>query len=286
MGKAAKQLHTSQPAISRAITDLEHAFGVRLLDRTRQGVEATKYGCALIACGAAVFDDLHQAVKNIEFLADPTVGEIRVGALAPIIGGLLPATITHLRSKYPRITVHVSQITAVAEQYSELRQRRVDLVVARTPQAVEEDIDAETLFHEHTVVVAGARNKLARRRQITLAQLAGEPWGLPPPESLIGSLVADAFRASGIEFPRRGVTTGSIHMLSELLASGPILAVFPGSVLRFATNMPPLKALPVKLPIPPWPVGVMTLKNRMITPAAELFVECIRDIAKPLTKRS
>ena len=79
MGKAASLLNTTQSAISRSITELEHAVGVRLLDRSRQGVEPTEYGRALLDGGAAVFDDLRQAVKKIEFLADPTVGHVTVG---------------------------------------------------------------------------------------------------------------------------------------------------------------------------------------------------------------
>ena len=81
MGKAAQLLNTTQPAISRSIAELEHALGVRLLDRHRQGVEPTEYGRALLDCGAAVFDDLRQGVKNIEFLADPRLG--KCGSEAP-----------------------------------------------------------------------------------------------------------------------------------------------------------------------------------------------------------
>src|SRR6478736_8831269 len=80
MGKAAERLNTSQPNISRAIADLEHAFGVRLLDRHRQGVTSTEYGRALLDCGTAVFDDLRQGVKRIELLADPGAGEVRIGS--------------------------------------------------------------------------------------------------------------------------------------------------------------------------------------------------------------
>src|SRR5216684_4094101 len=79
MRKAAQQLNTSQPNISKSIADLEQALGVRLLDRQRQGVEPTEYGRALLDCGIAVFDELRQGVKNIEFLADPATGEARVG---------------------------------------------------------------------------------------------------------------------------------------------------------------------------------------------------------------
>ncbi len=78
MSKAAQLLNTTQPAISRSIADLEQAIGVRLLDRGRHGAEPTEYGRALLDGGVAMFDDLRQAVKNIEFLTDPTVGEIRV----------------------------------------------------------------------------------------------------------------------------------------------------------------------------------------------------------------
>ena len=71
MGKAAVLLNTTQPAISKSVADLEHAVGVRLLDRSPQGVSPTAYGQALLDGGTAVFDELRQAVKNIEFLADP-----------------------------------------------------------------------------------------------------------------------------------------------------------------------------------------------------------------------
>src|SRR5947207_14841266 len=72
MNKAAALLNTTQPAISKSIAELERTVGVRLLDRLTQGVEPTAYGRALLDGGTAVFDDLRPAVKNIEFLADPT----------------------------------------------------------------------------------------------------------------------------------------------------------------------------------------------------------------------
>src|SRR5262245_63049518 len=72
MGKAAGQLRISQPVVSKAVADMEHALGVRLLDRSRRGVELTTYGRAVIKRGAAVFDELRDCVKEIEFMADPT----------------------------------------------------------------------------------------------------------------------------------------------------------------------------------------------------------------------
>src|SRR5258706_7038915 len=72
MSKAAEVLATSQPAVSRAIADLEHALGVRLLDRGPQGIVPTPYGRALLKRSVAVFDELKLGMKDLESLADPT----------------------------------------------------------------------------------------------------------------------------------------------------------------------------------------------------------------------
>src|SRR5438105_12897586 len=103
MGKAARQLNTSQPNISKSIADLEYALGVRLLDRHRQGVEPTEYGRALLDGGAAVFDELRQTVKNIEFLADPAAGEVRVGCSPLLAASFASAVVERLCRRYPRI---------------------------------------------------------------------------------------------------------------------------------------------------------------------------------------
>src|SRR5919109_3384428 len=79
MAKAAAELAVSQPAVSKAIADMEHTVGLRLLDRTRHGIEPTVYGRALIKRGLAVFDELRQGVKELEFLADPTAGGLPSG---------------------------------------------------------------------------------------------------------------------------------------------------------------------------------------------------------------
>src|SRR5215467_1847961 len=120
MGKAASLLNTTQSAISRSITELEHSVGVRLLDRSRQGVEPTEYGRALLDGGVAVFDDLRQAVKKIEFLADSTVGHVTVGGNEATSTALLPAVFGRLRRRHPRLSMHVVPVFSVAQQYQEL----------------------------------------------------------------------------------------------------------------------------------------------------------------------
>lgn len=286
MGKAAALLHTTQSAVSRSIAELEHAVGVRLLDRSRQGVEPTEYGRALLDGGAAVFDGLRQAVKRIEFLSDPTVGSLTIGSQESVSAGLLAAAFARLRRRHPGLSMHVMPAPSVAQQYQVLRERSVDLVVGRTPPVVDRDIDSEVLLRDPLFVVASVRSRWARRRKVELGELADEPWALPPIDTLVGSLVADAFRTSNMEFPPRGAATGSIHLCSALVATGPFLAMFPGSVLRLAGHLPPIKVLPVTLPTPPWPVGLMTLRSRTPSPVTTLFIDCLREVTKPLARQA
>ena len=102
MNKAAVLLHTTQPAVSRSITELEHTMGVRLLDRNPRGVEPTEYGHALLNGGVAMFDDLRQAVKNIEFLADPTAGEVRIACNASLATSFLSGASRRSMLRPPR----------------------------------------------------------------------------------------------------------------------------------------------------------------------------------------
>jgi len=284
MAEAARQLNTSQPAVSRSIAELEKTLGVRLFDRNRRGIEPTDYGRALLGCSLAVFDEIRQGMRKIEFLINPTAGEIRIGGNEPQIDGLLPAVISRLRRQYPGFSHHVTPIDNLAQQFVNLRERKVDIILARIPEFVEEDITAEVLFHDRTFVVASSRNKWARRRKIELAELSDEPWCLPPIGSLPGSIFGQMFLANAIAFPPKGVTTGSPNMHLALLASGPFLAILPGSMLRFLRASRSIKILPVNLTIPPWPVGFMTLKSRTLNPAAKLFIECTREVVRPLAK--
>jgi len=286
MSKAAQVLNTTQPAISRSIADLEQTIGVRLLDRGRYGAEPTEYGRVLLDGGIAMFDDLRQAVKNIEFLADPTVGEVRVVATDPIIVGVLPAVLDRLRGTHPGISVHVTPIVTSAQRYRDMRERKFDLFLGRITSPVEEDFHVEILFQERIMIVAGPKNRWSRRHKIELSELANEPWVLPRLDSSLGTvLMADAFRAHGVTFPPKGVVWGSASLMCALLPRGHCLGLLPASLLRFGTNIPRLKVLPVNLQVPPWPVGVLTLKNRTLTPVVKLFIDCAREVVKPLAER-
>jgi len=286
MRKAAAHLNTTQPSISRSIGELEDAVGVPLLDRNPHGVEPTTYGRALLDGGVAMFDDLRQAVQNIEFLADPEAGEVRIGCGHHHAPSFVSAVAERISRRYPRIVFRLVSTDTTGQLESELYARNVDLLIARRWGSIsDEQLSFEHLFNDPNFVVAGTQHPLARRRRIEPAEVANELWTLPPPESPPGIAILQAFRACGLEYPRATVLAILPEVRMRFMATGRFLAIFPNSVLTASTTRPDYKILPVALTLPDIPTGIVTLKNRTLSPVARLFIEHAREFAKPLAKK-
>ena len=281
MAKAARELGMTQPSVSEAIGNLEAALRVRLLDRSPRGVEPTLYAEALISRGRIVFDELQQAIRDVEFLSDPGVGEVKVGCPESLAAGFLPAVIESFSRQYPRVLVQVVAAEPAAMQFRELRERAVDLMVGRvTKEFPFGDLRADILFVDRYVVLAGARNQFAGRRRIELAELVEEPWIHLPPANPMSSLIVEAFRCHGLQVPRETVRSFSLHVRNHLLAGGRFLTANWESMLKFNGKQWGLKALPVDLGIAPVPVAAITLKNRTLSPVVERFVEHAKAVGK------
>ena len=182
MARAAQSLNISQPAISKAIAALERTLNVRLLDRTPTGVEPTIYGRTLLNGGTAVFDELRQSVKQIRYIADPSAGEIRIGCTQPLALGFASVLIERFGQRYPGVRFHVEEADTVRLK-QQLRARTADMILARSAvPSPEPDMEAEGLFDDPLRVVVGANSPWTRRRAVRLADLADEPWAIPPYE--------------------------------------------------------------------------------------------------------
>ena len=286
MAKAAAELGVAQPVVSAVIGSLEHAVGVRLFDRSSRGVEPTLYGRALLTGGSAAFDELKQTVKQIEFLADPTVGEVRIGC-PETVSAILPPIFERMSKSYPHVVFHVYDVVAPTLDLPQLRDRTLDVAVLRIFWALPhhpfgDDLNVEELFDDETLVVSGIESPWARRRKIDLAELAAEQWILPPAHTTNSLVVTDAFRARGLEPPIIKFVTFSVTLRTNLLATGRYLSVLPRSMLDLYAERMSLKVLPVKLAVRKWPVVIVTLKNRTLNPVAQVFIEHLRVAANTL----
>jgi DNA-binding transcriptional LysR family regulator len=158
------------------------------------------------------------------------------------------------------------------------------LIARRFGPIADEQLDFEFLFDDSFVVAAGVHHPCARRRKIELVELVNEAWVLPPLGSVIPSVVTDAFRARGLDYPRTTVVTESSEVRTSLLATGRFVTIFPASALRFSTRSLEVKVLPVELPMGHLPNGFVIPKSRALSPVAQLFIDCAREVAKPLAR--
>jgi DNA-binding transcriptional LysR family regulator len=284
MAKAAVRLGTSQPAISRSVADLEHTLGVRLLERSAWGVKPTQYGQAIIRRGVAVFAELRQGVKDIEFLADPTAGELRVGCPEAIAAGPVLTVINRLTRRHPRIGFHVATGSAPSIHRA-LMDRTIEVAITRVAAPLDETVlRVETLFDDALAVAAGARNPLTQRRRIELAELVDERWVMPLPDSFTTALATEAFRDCGLDLPHVTVVTPSQNLRNRLLTTGGFLTFIHGFALAVPGKLPTIRPLPVAMPKTRRPIAIITLKSRTLSPLAESFIDNMRSIAKPLAK--
>jgi len=223
------------------------------------GVVSTIYADALLKRGAVVFDELRQGVRDIEHLADPAAGQVRIGCAESFMAGLPPAIIERLSRRYPKIAVHAEYAQHATTEFHELRERNFDLVIGRISEPfVQDEFSFEPLYEEEYLVVAGSNS----RRKVELAELLDEPWILMPPNIVISCLVEAAFRRHGLKVPQERVASLSMHLRTHLLATGNFLTIDLGIQSR--------------------QVGIITLKHRTLSPVVELFIEHARAVAKSI----
>jgi DNA-binding transcriptional LysR family regulator len=281
MARAARQLAVSQPVVSKAIADLEGLVGVRLLERGARGIEPTVHGRALLKRSVAILDDLNTSIVELESLADPCAGELKIGISEAVGATFMPVVVERMSQKYPRIKFELSLADPRSLLERELRERRVDLIIARFSEESPDDVESTFLFRDPLYVVAGAANPLVRRRKLTLAELVNEPWVLPPPEHPIGGLIVSSFRRLGLPLPENRVTVPSASFTRSLVASGRFLGVLASTFVAFNRSGAPIRELPIEL-ASELSVSVMMLRTRNLTPAARLLISCAQEVVSPL----
>ncbi|QOZ47205.1 LysR family transcriptional regulator [Bradyrhizobium sp. CCBAU 53340] len=285
MARAAQQLSVTQPAISKSVADLEFALGVKLLDRGPQGVAPTDYGKAFERRGLAVFDELRQGVSEIEFLADPRIGEVRLGCPDTLAATLLPPVLERLSAQHPGIRLHIEQTNPVLPDVRQLLDRSVDLMFGRLGPPFGEEVHSEILYRDPMVVVAPVQSKWARRRKVALADLVDERWILYPPDRTPGIFIEQAFREQGLSFPHAIVLGYSLQLRDMLMMTGDYLTIVAASAVPVLNaKRDTVRILPIDLGrnATARPVTIVTLKKRTPSPVVDVFIGCVRAVAKEI----
>jgi DNA-binding transcriptional LysR family regulator len=245
------------------------------------------HGAALLSHGWVAFDEIKQAIREIEFLANPNVGEVRIGCPESIAAAILPPVMERLSRRYPGVVPIIGEVATSTLGFTELRARKFDLLVAHLSAPFVQgqpldDLNVQVLFDDELVVAASADSPWGRRRKIDLTDLADAPWILAEPNSWNRAIIEEAFGARGLRMPKISSMTFSVHVRANLVATGAFITTFPRSVMALYARRFSLKTLPVDIPARPWPVAVLTLRKRTSSPVVELFIDHLRTYSKAL----
>jgi DNA-binding transcriptional LysR family regulator len=278
--KAAAALHMTQPAATKLLTDLEALLDLKLFERTTRGLVPTAHGESLVRHARAMLGTLDHARAELTAISDGAAGRIVVGTQLVVAPVLVPRALAIFKRANPLVTVQVREGT-LATLLPALRAGEIDLVVGRlTSDFDSRDLRFEASFDEPMCVVVRAGHPLLRRKRVRLADLAGEAWILPAPDTAYRHRIDAAFRQAGVEPPARLVESVSILTNATLLQETDMLGVLPVNVARHYAARGALEILRVALPPPSGPVGTITRAGAIANPLLEQLLQALRDTGR------
>lgn len=276
--KAAAVVNLTQPAVTKAIAGLEDTLGVRLFDRTANGVEPTVHGLAFAPRAIAIFEELRRAAQDLTLVSSGAQGSLRIGTVPMPAIPFLPVAIGRLVQAQPDLFVSVLE-SRETELLDSLRRRDIEVAILRLALLdLDEDMQVDTLFDERLCVVAGRDHPLAARASVAWPEVLKERWVLPPPECIFFEHVVRTLDELGFALPRHSVQSYSVHVQLGMVLHGGMLSFGMRSAYEFApAHKNPIVRLPIELGAAPRPVGAVMLRGREPSPLARRLVAHIRE---------
>jgi DNA-binding transcriptional LysR family regulator len=275
--RAAAAIHTTQPAATALLQQLEEGLGVALFERHARGMEPTAYGEVMIRYARGVLHDFEHAGNEMGALAAGTAGLVRIGSVMGAVPVLLTGALARFKEASPAVRVTVQVDTSDLLMPALLR-GDVDVVLGRLPDQFQgEDLDIELLEGEPMAVVARPGHALFDRRKLTLADLAGQSWILHPTGSPMRRRIEQALLAASVTAPPDILETASILATTALLESTDMVSVVPLDVARHYANYGMLAILPVEMPIAMAKLGIITRRQRELSPAVWTFLGTLQE---------
>jgi DNA-binding transcriptional LysR family regulator len=231
-GRAAARLRVAQPALSQAIRRLERRLGFVLFVRTSRRVELTHQGASFLANAQRVFAELRSGVDSGREIAAGRLGNVAIGHTALATVTVLPQVLRHFRERHPLVRLSLRELPSGA-QIESLRAGYVDVALV-TGTFIEDGLSSLELQRDPLVALVPSSHRLARRRQVSVASLAEEPFVLFPRDQIppVHDQILGLCRSSGFE-PAIGQVAQSWHMMAALVGVGLGVAVVPRSVKRY-----------------------------------------------------
>lgn len=277
--QAAEETAMSQPAASKMLKDVEDVFGVSLFERLPRGVRPTIYGEAVIRHVRMALSCLTQAQESVATLQAGLSGQVNVGAIITPCPSLVPQAIIRTKREAPKLCISF-EVSTSNELVSDLKRGQVDFVLGRIMEQEDEpNLVYEEISREVRCVVARAGHPLMARADLSLADLVDAAWILSPRGTILRNRFDMMFRRAGLELPSNTVDTASVIVVMNLLMHTDFLHIVPIDVARFYMRSGEIAMLPIDIPCEVENYGIVTRRDVVPSPGAQLLLKHVREVA-------
>lgn len=271
VSRVAAEMNLSQPAVTKALREIEDIFMTPLFTRTRNGLEPTATGAAVLSHARMTLADAEALGRQLAVIEAGKRGRLRLGVIPYTARAVLDAALAYGLDQSPRVSVLVREGTT-DELVSALRLHELDCVIARSFYLAGEDIVQQPLYREEPVLVVPSRAKARLSRGgLDWKRLAELDWILPPPHTPVRRTINTMFAVAGVAPPLPIVETYSIKPMATLLRSQPdTITIVPRAVAAELMELGDAATLPFSLSWDLPPVGIMwrreTEENELVMP--------------------
>jgi DNA-binding transcriptional LysR family regulator len=277
--RAAQVLSMTQPAASKLLKELEDQLGVALFERLPRGMRATWYGETMIRHARMALASLTQAHEEIESLKAGRFGQVSVGAITSPGLNLLPAAVAQVKLQHPSLRVQIAIETSDVLM-ERLAQGKIDMVVGRLFERHDKsDLRYEAIVEEPISAIARPGHPLLGATRLSLRDVAGCCWIVPPAGSVLRHRFELMFQEDGLEPPSDLIETTALLFVTKMMQGSEALGVIATDVARYYAQHGLVSILPIAMPCKMDAFGLITRTDRLLSPAAKVMLRALKSAA-------
>ena len=272
--KAAVALGITQPALTKSLHELEAILGVALFNRHSRGVSPTSAGVLFVRSARRILAELRRVDEELNLLTDPGGATVALGALPVAAAGVLPGVLTRLKTTHPGLRIRLRQ-GRTEELLPLLASGELDLIVGRLYEPSAPDgFEREALWTEPISVLARPGHPVFTG-PMTVETLAQYDLVLPTITQRAGQEIDTLLELLGIN-ASGALRSSSYGLIREMLHGTDMLAIMPRLMLLGDLVRGALRVVPLPIPAPDRPAGLILARGRVLSAACVPFAEALR----------
>lgn len=274
--KAAPRLHLSQPATSKLLQELEALYQTALFERQPRGLRPTAAGETAIRRARQMLHEIGDALGETHLVASGASGRIRLGVLPAALPTLYQRVLAEAHRLMPQLIVNVIE-GSLEGLLGSLQRKELDVVLARlSPESHQPVFATESLYPEAVSLVVRTQHPLSQKRRVTIRELCGQDWILPPESAPVRLEIDRIFSQNGLTRPSAWIESTSLLLTETALAQSDLVAAMPHSVAKIYQSRGQAKILKVDFGVNMPPIGMIWRAGDLQAPHVAQFLAVLR----------